>query len=1546
MNLDSRDPNAWRARGSPPWRGSPVVILLLCWLGLFAQAAEPVVREPTRKELWVPSEHLEKVLKEHPNAVLLSPEQYEALIRDAGKVKPEEDPKDKPPVDLMVESLVLKGTLDPKAATIRLSGTLTLFSTSEEWAQLKQLWYLPLLSAHAEGTVLASLSQPYGRTSPAGVVLPQRALNLHVKGVGRHRLHIETEVPVDREPVRGSGGFQLQLVGVPGYVDVTFPAGLKPEYSTHHRRLAEQTWRYAWEAAVNRPSNLGEYFSSEAGKPGNLNLYAFVACNVRWRAGNAAAEAVPEAPFSGASLDVRIEESSVEVVNTFGWAPYFGIKPMEVMELSAGAEVISVQQKDLEGPPVACAWKQTGTRLEIEPTRGYIHYSVLITLRQRRDPSQNQVTLPHVITDALASAEVNLRSSEGVEILTPAAPFTTLMNALPKVMVRPAKPRLEVDADLVAKLEKDSVSLTRTLNLRTDRPVHELRVTLPAGEEFIRIESAAKDFEWKRVTNHLELRFPQGVKAAMPQRVLLVTRQKLLKAWTGPRQPELVKVQPLAIPEAVKVAGYNALAFDDAWRVALKGTAGLEDRDAQLSPVKGRMAWFSLRDWELSFEVERAEPVFSAEITAYALPRARTVEIEGQVRLDIRAAPLRSFQLKLPPASAKLLRMTSPLIGEQKLDDATGLWTYTLRQESTGTHELRFRLSLPAEVTATAEQTLKATLPVLEMPSARRFAGTWVIEANTDTQVSFETQSLQPLDVLRVPVVSGYQPRHRLIAAYTYSTGAHTLALTAKRHAHSELATLVVRKLLLTTVLSPDSTRRHEAVFRVRHTGEQFMPVKLPAKARLLSLEVEHLGAKPVSAAGGMIAISLPAGSQSALISVIYEEDGEPWSSAGEEQIQPPEFLAGLPVLETEWHVHAPNGRHYELGGRFMDLVESAHAPGLISRLNRWVSASSRRPGATESVIERARREAVEDARASSSGQAEVEAIKQRMARHILPQVQFSGASLEEAVEFLNIKWNWMESHEDLVLPKLSFVLTNTTANNPAQITLDLKDVPFIEALRYVTELGGVTFRLTEDSVIIEPHSDRAARLSGRVFKVTSGLVEKLEEGKARYARGSEDPFAAGQQALPEAPQHPTGSSEWWMEVLKGQGISFPAGARVVSDPDHGELIVRNNGLNLDYIRDFLSSLMDPVTAALLYPVDEPEFSASGEGGARAPMDSQTGSGALLTKMQKIVFPEVRFSNATIEEALEFLRVKNRDLDISEMDPTRKGVSFILKAGDEASQARITLDLKDVSLADAMRYVTELAGMKYKVEPYAVLVVPLTDTTTEQFTRVYKMPSGWKYLSLGDVPGAPDAPADPFAAGGKEISPSGLITRGTAVDTLKGQGIPFPAGASAVYNAVTGDLIVKNTGPNLDYIDNFVGAIKAVAEKEGMKGGTKTGLISLDLDLPTAGQVLKFSGHQAPEVLTLRHVSWERQLTFAMLAVLAGIGSCFRWARRRPWRSTFLVAVLLTLGAPLVLGGPALALANAFLFGWLLALVLRGAWWMTKDFSTVRRELNGKEAVV
>jgi general secretion pathway protein D len=201
-----------------------------------------------------------------------------------------------------------------------------------------------------------------------------------------------------------------------------------------------------------------------------------------------------------------------------------------------------------------------------------------------------------------------------------------------------------------------------------------------------------------------------------------------------------------------------------------------------------------------------------------------------------------------------------------------------------------------------------------------------------------------------------------------------------------------------------------------------------------------------------------------------------------------------------------------------------------------------------------------------------------------------------------------------------------------------------------------------------------------------------------------------------------------------------------------------------------------------------------------------------VEKMKAIRFPNVTFAGASIEEAVEFLRMKSRDLDESERDPARKGVNIILKAGETPSTAAITLDLKDVPMEEALRYVTELAGMKFKVEPHAVLVVPVTESTTEQYTRVYKVPPDFTSID-GGASAAPAAPADPFAPAGGAAATSTLATRKGAKDILMGQGIPFPDGASAVFNPVTSQLIVKNTAPNLDLVETFVDSLKDKAPK-------------------------------------------------------------------------------------------------------------------------------------
>lgn len=95
----------------------------------------------------------------------------------------------------------------------------------------------------------------------------------------------------------------------------------------------------------------------------------------------------------------------------------------------------------------------------------------------------------------------------------------------------------------------------------------------------------------------------------------------------------------------------------------------------------------------------------------------------------------------------------------------------------------------------------------------------------------------------------------------------------------------------------------------------------------------------------------------------------------------------------------------------------------------------------------------------------------------------------------------------------------------------------------------------------------------------------------------------------------------------------------------------------------------------------------------------------LDNKLQKIIIPQVQFREASVTEAVEYLRIKSRDLDSASADPAQKGVNIIIR-GAENNTAKITLDLREAALGDAIRYVAELAGLEMRVEPFAILVAP------------------------------------------------------------------------------------------------------------------------------------------------------------------------------------------------------------------------------------------------
>jgi general secretion pathway protein D len=203
------------------------------------------------------------------------------------------------------------------------------------------------------------------------------------------------------------------------------------------------------------------------------------------------------------------------------------------------------------------------------------------------------------------------------------------------------------------------------------------------------------------------------------------------------------------------------------------------------------------------------------------------------------------------------------------------------------------------------------------------------------------------------------------------------------------------------------------------------------------------------------------------------------------------------------------------------------------------------------------------------------------------------------------------------------------------------------------------------------------------------------------------------------------------------------------------------------------------------------------------PQIDTRGTSLINRKLDEIVIPRIDFRDATIREALDFIKQRAVALDTTEQDPSRRGINIVLKAAADSPEAnaRITLSLNDIPLRAAIDYVAKAANLKLKIEPYAVAVVPLSEPTDILITKEYKVPPGF----ITSLPAG--QPAIPPGPGGQNIAPGSqpaIQARSGAREFLEAQGVTFPQGASANFIASTSKLIVKNTQANLDLIDTLV----------------------------------------------------------------------------------------------------------------------------------------------
>lgn len=210
--------------------------------------------------------------------------------------------------------------------------------------------------------------------------------------------------------------------------------------------------------------------------------------------------------------------------------------------------------------------------------------------------------------------------------------------------------------------------------------------------------------------------------------------------------------------------------------------------------------------------------------------------------------------------------------------------------------------------------------------------------------------------------------------------------------------------------------------------------------------------------------------------------------------------------------------------------------------------------------------------------------VGEKLKRIMIPQIAMEQTTLAEAIDFLRLA---SLREDNLTLDPqargVNFSINLGPADSEASkqimgkhFDLQLRNVPVIQVLKYITELTGTTYRVDDYSVTIVK-AGTVDEMIARTYRVPPDFVSNLS-GSNTESQSAKDPFG-GNEAQPGLLAVRLGVKE----LLEKKGVSFPEGASASYSPGSGLMQVINTSQNQDIISQLIDLVKDaePVAVAV-----------------------------------------------------------------------------------------------------------------------------------------------------------------------------------------------------------------------------------------------------------------------------------------------------------------------------------------------------------------------------
>jgi hypothetical protein len=92
-------------------------------------------------------------------------------------------------------------------------------------------------------------------------------------------------------------------------------------------------------------------------------------------------------------------------------------------------------------------------------------------------------------------------------------------------------------------------------------------------------------------------------------------------------------------------------------------------------------------------------------------------------------------------------------------------------------------------------------------------------------------------------------------------------------------------------------------------------------------------------------------------------------------------------------------------------------------------------------------------------------------------------------------------------------------------------------------------------------------------------------------------------------------------------------------------------------------------------------------------------SGDLRQQLNETIIPEVSVRETPVIEVIEYLMEQSQKLS---GDPAP--INLVWQAPEGSKATKVTLSLRKIPLADVLKYVTEIAGLRYRIDAHAIVI--------------------------------------------------------------------------------------------------------------------------------------------------------------------------------------------------------------------------------------------------